>query len=119
MTLADILEAAKSQTFHWAPSRKAVVIEAVSQGKLTEADVEKRFGVSAEEFTSWKRRHAKNGVAGLRMTKSPDEKPQPRKVKAPARAEVPDRVLVPERVEDWDCAGDWQARRAIMRQRFG
>lgn len=79
MTLADVLEGAKSETFHWTPSRKAVVVEAVRGGKLSGADVEKRFGVSAEELGSWKRSLAKNGVAGLRSSRVQVYEPQRRK----------------------------------------
>lgn len=73
----------------------------------------KRFGVSADEFASWERHLEKHGVASLRVTRSPDEKPQRRKIKARAVA------VVPVTAEDWDYAGDWQARRAVMRARFG
>jgi hypothetical protein len=45
--------------------------------------------------------------------RSPDDKAQPRKVRARAVA------VVPVTAEDRDCAGDWQARRVIMRVRFG
>jgi transposase-like protein len=85
MTLAEVLEAAQSETFKWTPSRKAVVVEAVDDGKLSGADVEKRFGVSAEEFGSWSRSLEKHGVAGLRSSRVQIYEPQRRKgYKAPA-----------------------------------
>ena len=93
MTLADIFEAAKSETFRWTPSRKAVVVEAVRDGKLSEADVEKSFSVSAEEFAGWGRNLDQHGVPGLRTTRVQAYEPQRRKgYKAKAsspRADVP------------------------------
>jgi hypothetical protein len=83
----------------WTASRKAVVVEAVREGKLSRADVEKRFGVSAEEFGSWSRSLDKHGVAGLRSSRVQIYEPQRRKgYKAPAssrpRPAVPARVHV-------------------------
>jgi transposase-like protein len=93
MTLADVLKAATSETFKWTASRKAVVVEAVHDGKLSGADVEKRFGVSAEEFGSWSRSLENHGVAGLRSSRVQIYEPQRRKgYKAPGsrpRAGVP------------------------------
>jgi hypothetical protein len=54
LTLSEVLKAASAETFKWTPARKAVVVEAVRDGKLSEADVEKRFGVSTEEFGAWR-----------------------------------------------------------------
>jgi transposase-like protein len=97
MTLNEIVEGAKSETFMWTASRKAVVVEAVREGKLSGADVEKRFGVSAEEFGSWSRSLDKHGVAGLRSSRVQVYEPQRRKgYKAPAsrpRAGVPAPVV--------------------------
>ena len=98
LTLSEVLEAAQSETFKWTPSRKAVVVEAVRDSKLTEADIEKRFGVSAEEFASWSGSLEKHGVAGLRSSRVQIYEPQRRKgYKAAAsrpRAGVPAGVHV-------------------------
>lgn len=85
MTLADVLDAAKVETFRWSASRKAVVVKAVHEGKLSAADVERRFGISAEEFASWSRSLDKHGVAGLRSSRVQIYQPQRRKgYEAPA-----------------------------------
>src|SRR5271155_3237888 len=111
LTLAQVLEAAKSETFRWSPSRKAVVVAAVRDGELSLADVEQRFGLSTEEFGSWSAKIDKHGVAALRATRLQIYEPHRLRAR-PAR---------PSAAEDWDCAParDWQARRALMRQRFG
>jgi len=105
LTLREVLKAAKAETFRWTPSRKAVVVEAVRDGKLSRDDVETRFGVSAEEFGSWSGKIDKHGVAGLRQTRLQLYEPQRRKVKS--------RPAAGAGIEDW------QERRALMRQRFG
>lgn len=85
MTLAEVLTAAKSETFRWSPARKAVVVEAVRDDKLSKAALEQHFGVSAEELGSWGRSLDQNGVAGLRSTRMQIYEPQRReRHKAPA-----------------------------------
>lgn len=85
LTLAEVFKAAQSKTFKWSASRKAVVVEAVRDRKLSRSDVEKRFGVSAEEFGSWSRGLETHGVAGLRSSRVQIYEPQRRKgYKAPA-----------------------------------
>jgi transposase-like protein len=85
LSLDEVLKAAKSENFNWTASRKAVVVEAVRDGKLSKTEVEKRFGVSAEEFASWSRKLDRHGVAGLRSSRLQVYEPQRRKgYKAPA-----------------------------------
>jgi Protein of unknown function (DUF1153) len=117
MTLSEVLAAAQSEIFRWTASRKAVIVEAVCDGKLSGADVEKLLGVSAEEFGSWSRSLDRHGVPGLRLQKLQAYEPHRRKAVGPAPH--PAAAVVPNRVPVGQYAEDWQTRRAIMRQRFG
>jgi Protein of unknown function (DUF1153) len=69
LALAQLLEAAQSATFRWVPSRKAVLVEAVRRGEVSQTDAEKRFGVSPAELTSWAHSLDQHGIPGLRQTK--------------------------------------------------
>ena len=90
LTLAEVLVAAKSETFRWTAARKAVVRQAERDGDLTRADIQKHFGVSAEEFASWNRKIDKDGVPALRATRLQIYEPQRRK--GGARAAAPSRL---------------------------
>jgi hypothetical protein len=54
-------------TRRWVAGRKAQVVEAVLSGMLRLDDALKRYELSIEEFSAWKRRFYRNGVDGLRM----------------------------------------------------
>jgi uncharacterized protein DUF1153 len=84
LTLAEVLEAAKSESFRWTAARKAVVLQAERTGQLTRAEITRRFGVSAEEFAAWNRKIDNHGVAALRATRLQIYEPERRKGRAGA-----------------------------------
>jgi hypothetical protein len=73
---AHIRTAAKSSlppagTRRWVARRKAQVVEAVLSGMLRLDVALKRYELSIEEFSLWKRRFYRSGVDGLRMGPRP------------------------------------------------
>ena len=54
-------------TRRWVARRKAQVVEAVLSGMLRLDEALRRYELSIEEFSLWKRRFYRSGVAGLRM----------------------------------------------------
>ncbi|MEM7270196.1 MAG: DUF1153 domain-containing protein [Pseudomonadota bacterium] len=58
-----------SDTRRWVASRKAAVVAAVNYGALKEEDALKRYGLSAEEFESWRASLKQHGVGALRTTR--------------------------------------------------
>ena len=54
-------------TRRWVARRKAQVVEAVLSGKLKLGEALRRYELSIEEFSAWKRRFYRSGVDGLRM----------------------------------------------------
>jgi hypothetical protein len=54
-------------TRRWVARRKAQVVEAVLGGMLRLDEALRRYELSIEEFSLWKRRFYRNGVEGLRM----------------------------------------------------
>lgn len=56
-------------TTRWVVRRKAEVVAAVNGGLLTFEDVCARYGLSLEEFASWKRAVERSGMPGLRVTR--------------------------------------------------
>ncbi|HEX8222400.1 MAG TPA: DUF1153 domain-containing protein [Allosphingosinicella sp.] len=54
-------------TRRWVARRKAQVVEAVLGGMLRLDEALRRYEISIEEFSLWKRRFYRGGVAGLRM----------------------------------------------------
>lgn len=54
-------------TRRWVARRKAQVVEAVLSGMLKLDEALKRYELSIEEFSLWKRRFYRGGVDGLRM----------------------------------------------------
>ena len=54
-------------TRRWVAGRKAQVVEAVLSGMIRLDDALRRYELSIEEFSLWKRRFYRSGVAGLRM----------------------------------------------------
>jgi transposase-like protein len=53
----------------WMPSRKAAVVAAVRDNRITVADALHRYQLTAEEFCSWQRAFERHGLAGLRATR--------------------------------------------------
>lgn len=58
-----------AQVTRWTPSRKAEVLARIRSGRLTPAQAEARYGISAEELHQWERLEATHGQRGLRTTK--------------------------------------------------
>jgi hypothetical protein len=54
-------------TRRWVARRKAQVVDAVLSGMLKLDEALKRYELSIEEFSLWKRRFYRSGVDGLRM----------------------------------------------------
>ncbi|HEX6376838.1 MAG TPA: DUF1153 domain-containing protein [Allosphingosinicella sp.] len=54
-------------TRRWVARRKAQVVEAVLSGILRLDEALRRYDLSIEEFSSWKRRFHRSGIDGLRM----------------------------------------------------
>ena len=54
-------------TRRWVARRKAQVVEAVQGGILKLDEALRRYELSIEEFSAWKRRFYRSGVDGLRM----------------------------------------------------
>jgi transposase-like protein len=56
-------------TKRWVARRKAVVVNAVRSGAISQEEVCRRYELSAEEFFAWQRAIDTHGVAGLRVTR--------------------------------------------------
>ena len=54
-------------TRRWVAGRKAPGVEAVMSGMLRLDEALRRYELSIEEFSLWKRRFYRSGVDGLRM----------------------------------------------------
>jgi uncharacterized protein DUF1153 len=54
-------------TRRWVARRKAQVVEAVMSNMLKLDEALRRYELSIEEFSAWKRRFYRSGVDGLRM----------------------------------------------------
>lgn len=54
-------------TRRWVAQRKAQVVEAVMSGIIRLDEALRRYELSIEEFSAWKRRFYRSGVEGLRM----------------------------------------------------
>lgn len=67
MTLKDL---PPPNTKRWVVRRKAEVVFAVSAGLLTLKQACKRYKLSEEEFSSWKKLIGKYGMRGLRVTRT-------------------------------------------------
>ena len=67
MTFEDL---PSPNTRRWVIRRKAAVVSAVQSGLLSEEDACTRYSLSLEEFQSWQKAIAKNGMAGLRVTRT-------------------------------------------------
>ena len=56
-------------TSRWVARRKAQVVEAVMGGMIKLDEALRRYELSIEEFSLWKRRFYRSGVDGLRMAR--------------------------------------------------
>jgi Protein of unknown function (DUF1153) len=55
-------------TRRWVASRKAAVVVAVRDGKITMEEACARYELAEEEFRIWQRAFESNGVRGLQVT---------------------------------------------------
>jgi hypothetical protein len=64
----DLADLPPANTRRWVIRRKAEVVTAVRAGLLTLEEALARYGLTGEEFESWRRAFARHGMAGLRTT---------------------------------------------------
>ena len=64
-----------SDTVRWVARRKAAVLRAIAEGRLTRVAACARYGLSEEELRLWERAVAFAGVPGLRVTRVQIYKP--------------------------------------------
>lgn len=65
LTRADLPPA---DTRRWVASRKAIVVDAVIYGLMTEPEAMERYALSEEEFALWREAVRQHGVQGLKVT---------------------------------------------------
>lgn len=65
LTRADL---PSSDTRRWVASRKATVVNAVTYGLISRAEVLERYNLSEEEYDLWSDAVRKYGVSGLKVT---------------------------------------------------
>ena len=68
---SDFIDLPPAGTRRWVAGRKAQVVEAVQSGMLRLDEALRRYELSVEEFSLWKRRFYRSGVDGLRMGPRP------------------------------------------------
>ena len=66
MTAADL---PGNDTRRWVPRRKARVVAAVEGGLISREAALARYGITGEEFDSWKAAMSRFGMRGLCVTK--------------------------------------------------
>jgi transposase-like protein len=65
-----------ANTRRWVVRRKAAVVAAVQNGKITLEEACRRYELTEEEFRSWQRAYQSHGLAGLRATRVQQYRPQ-------------------------------------------
>jgi hypothetical protein len=55
-------------TQHWSARRKAAVVSAVRDGRISLEEARRRYQLSPEEFLAWQRAIDTHGVGALRVT---------------------------------------------------
>ncbi|WP_417239208.1 MULTISPECIES: DUF1153 domain-containing protein [Celeribacter] len=65
LTRADL---PPKETRRWVASRKALVVKGVVYGLIPLSDALKTYGLSEEEFNSWKNAISEHGEAALKAT---------------------------------------------------
>lgn len=63
LTIADLPPAG---TDRWTASKKANVLIAITNGILSLEEAERRYGLSTQEFLSWKAEYQVHGLPGLK-----------------------------------------------------
>ena len=79
----SMAELPPANTRRWVVRRKAAVVAAVQNGKITLEEACRRYELTEEEFGSWQRDYQSYGLAGLRATRvqqyRPPRLPRPRR----------------------------------------
>jgi hypothetical protein len=57
-----------ANTRRWVPRRKAAVVTAVHNGRITLEEALQRYQLTEEEYRSWERAFEQHGPPGLRTT---------------------------------------------------
>lgn len=65
LTRADL---PKAETRRWVASRKAAVVKGVAYGLIPLDEALERYGISEEEFESWRAAIEKHGESALKST---------------------------------------------------
>ena len=55
-------------THRWVASRKAIVVNAVIHGLITQTEAMERYALSEEEFSLWRRAVETHGIKALKVT---------------------------------------------------
>jgi len=69
-TTISIDDLPPTNTTRWVIHRKAEVVAAVQGGLISLDEACSRYSLSVEEFLSWQTAFAKDGLAGLKVTKA-------------------------------------------------
>jgi len=72
-------------TTRWVARRKAAVVVAVRNGKITIEEALRRYQLSEEELLSWERAFEAHGLAGLRVTRVQQYRSRPLRGRRPRR----------------------------------
>ncbi|MFZ4762067.1 MAG: DUF1153 domain-containing protein [Alphaproteobacteria bacterium] len=72
---ADELLLPSPDTKRWVMRRKAAVILAIKEGRLTLEEACERYNISIEEMMTWRRLIEKHGMGGLRVTRLQEYRP--------------------------------------------
>jgi hypothetical protein len=72
-------------TTRWIIRRKAAVVVAVRDGKITIEEALRRYQLSEEEFLSWQRLFEAHGLVGLRATRVQQYRSRPLRGPRPRR----------------------------------
>jgi hypothetical protein len=75
--MTDLSDLPPPETSRWVARRKAQVVEAVRNGRLTLEGACRRYNISFEEYDSWTRAIERHGVRGLRVTRLQEFRPRP------------------------------------------
>jgi len=70
-----------ADTRRWSPRRKAAVVSAVRDGRISLEEACRRYKLSPEEFGAWQRAIETHGVGALRVTRLQIYRDPPRLVR--------------------------------------
>jgi uncharacterized protein DUF1153 len=98
----DLSDLPPPNTTRWVVRRKAAVVAAVAQGRLTLEQACERYMLSQEEFVAWQSALESHGLRGLRTTRIQEYRARPQPQGADA-GDAGNRALaaVPAGGSDW------------------